>query len=136
MDLVIERRHLELLKEHAKKELPAEAVAILIGKVEGTRVLVNKVMPVKNVLNSATEFHVDPLELYETYMEAEAKGLEVVGIFHSHPTTSYPSHLDRKYMRSNPVVWLITSSVTWETRAFVLKEELVEINLKITEKIY
>ncbi len=135
MEIEISKEDLELLLRHAKKERPYEAVAVLLGTREGDRFTVRAVKPMRNVLRSTTEFHIDPVELYNTYMEAERRGLNVIGIFHSHPAPPYPSFLDMKYMRLNPVVWLIASSIDWNVKAFILKNGLKDVKLKIIEKI-
>jgi Predicted metal-dependent protease of the PAD1/JAB1 superfamily len=38
--------------------------------------------------------------------------MDVIGIFHSHPNSdAYPSNTDKKFMQSNPVVWIIYSGI-------------------------
>lgn len=135
MELKIGRECVKLLLEHAKKERPYEAVAVLLGTREGNEFLVKAVRPVRNILHSTTEFHIDPVELYKAYLEAEERGLEVVGIFHSHPAPPRPSFLDMKYMKLNPVVWLIASSIDWSMRAFILKNGIKEVKLKVEKFI-
>lgn len=135
MELKITKGDIDFLVEYAKKELPYEAVAILLGIRRNGEFLVKVLRPVKNVLRSTIEFQVDPIELYSAYLEAEKRGLEVIGIFHSHPAPPHPSPLDVKYMRLNPVVWLIASSINWAIKAFIFKGEVKEVKMKIMEKI-
>ena len=135
MEIEISKEDIELLLKHARKEHPYEAVAVLLGIQKEGKFIVRVVRPMKNVLRSTTEFHVDPAELYNTYMEAEEQGLNVIGIFHSHPAPPYPSFLDMKYMKLNPIVWLIASSIDWNMKAFILKNGLKDVNMKIIEKI-
>ena len=43
---------------------------------------------------------------------AEEKGLDVVGIFHSHPKSlPSPSNTDIKFMKGNPIPWIIYSGI-------------------------
>jgi len=57
--------------------------------------------------------------------------MEVIGIFHSHPESeAYPSNTDRKFMQSNPVVWVIYSGINKNFRAYVLESEIVEIPIE------
>ena len=59
---------------------------------------------------------------------AEEKNLDVVGIFHSHPNSqAIPSPTDKKFMHSNPVVWLIYSGEEKNFRAYILESEIIEI---------
>jgi len=54
--------------------------------------------------------------------------MEVVGIFHSHPNSeAYPSDTDKKFMYSNPVVWVIYSAISNEFKAYVLESDILEI---------
>ena len=54
--------------------------------------------------------------------------MEVVGIFHSHPNSeAYPSNTDKKFMYSNPVVWVIYSGISNEFKAYVLESNVLEI---------
>ncbi len=62
---------------------------------------------------------------------AEEKNLDVIAIFHSHPSSdAIPSNTDRKFMETNPVVWIIYSGVTEEFRAYVLDSEVKEIPIQ------
>ena len=54
--------------------------------------------------------------------------MEIVGIFHSHPNSeAYPSNTDKKFMYSNPVVWVIYSGISNEFKAYVLESNVLEI---------
>jgi proteasome lid subunit RPN8/RPN11 len=129
MKLHISRETVNSLVKHARKELPNEAVAFLLGRRKEDEVEVLEIRLVRNVLRSSTRFHVSPKELYKVYTDAEEKGLEVIGIFHSHPTSSSPSPTDLRYMKLNPVVWLILSTIDWDMRAFKLDERVKEVEI-------
>jgi proteasome lid subunit RPN8/RPN11 len=62
---------------------------------------------------------------------AENKKMEIIGIFHSHPNSdAFPSNTDKKFMQSNPVVWIIYSGINKNFRAFVLESETIEISIE------
>ena len=64
---------------------------------------------------------------------AEQKKMDVIGIFHSHPNSdAFPSSTDKKFMESNPVVWVIYSGINKNFRAHILESDSVEI--QITEE--
>ena len=68
-------------------------------------------------------FSIAPDQLLGAYRAAERRGLEVIGIFHSHPASgAAPSDTDMRFMRTNPVVWVIYSGQTKEFRAHVTPE--------------
>lgn len=125
MALQILPSQLEILYDHAERSLPMEAVALLFGEIVESKVEVVSIELMENVAKSPTSFEVDPEIEYKLLVDAENKGLNLVGIFHSHPAPAEPSARDRKNMKLNPVVWLIASKLTgmWECGAFVYEHE-------------
>ena len=56
---------------------------------------VQRCYPTRNVEASARLYTVDPLQHLKADQDAEARGLEIVGVFHSHThTEAYPSPTD------------------------------------------
>lgn len=119
---------LETLHEHAEGALPLEAVALLFGQVMESQVEVASIELMENMANSSTSFEVDPEREYRLLVDAEERGQDLVGIFHSHPALPEPSARDKRNMKVNPVVWLIASKLTgrWECNAFVYEDERVQ----------
>jgi proteasome lid subunit RPN8/RPN11 len=69
--------------------------------------------------------------LIEAYKIAEDKKIEVIGIFHSHPNSeACPSNTDKKFMQSNPVVWIIYSGINKNFKAFILESDSIEIPIE------
>jgi proteasome lid subunit RPN8/RPN11 len=68
----------------------------------------------------------------KAYQLSEARNQQVVGIFHSHPAEPFPSSTDKRYMKINPVVWIIYSTVTNESRAYIFEDKLREVELQVT----
>jgi Predicted metal-dependent protease of the PAD1/JAB1 superfamily len=69
--------------------------------------------------------------LIEGYRIAEERKMEVIAIFHSHPNSdAFPSSTDKKFMQSNPVVWIIYSGINKNFRAYVLESDSVEIQIE------
>ena len=119
--------HKKILTEHAENEKPNESCAILFGK-EST---VSDIFLTKNIEESPINFTISNEQLIEGYKIAEDKKLDVIGIFHSHPNSeAYPSNTDKKFMQSNPVVWIIYSGVNKDFRAFFLESEIIEITIE------
>jgi proteasome lid subunit RPN8/RPN11 len=125
--ITLSNAHKKILTEHAENEKPNESCAILFGK-ENT---VSDIFLTKNIEESPVNFTISNEQLIEGYKIAEDKKLDVVGIFHSHPNSeAYPSNTDKKFMQSNPVVWIIYSGVNSDFRAFFLESEIVEIPIE------
>ncbi|MFW9863830.1 MAG: M67 family metallopeptidase [Candidatus Thorarchaeota archaeon] len=123
------------LHTHADQSLPLEAAALLFGFVKDNDVIVSHIELVPNTAKSRTSFSVDPETEYRLLVEAEERGEDLVGIFHSHPAPPRPSSSDLRNMRLNPVVWIISSKLTgnWKSRAFILDEDnLKEVDLDLT----
>ena len=58
--------------------------------------------------------------------------MQVVGIFHSHPNSeAHPSETDKKFMQSNPVIWVIYSGVDKDFKAFFLESEIIQVAIEI-----
>ena len=75
---------------------PREACALLIGAKTSEGHLVRRVAPVANIAPGDDAYELDPLSWREVECEARAEGLEVLGVWHSHPRTeATPSARDR-----------------------------------------
>ena len=86
------------LLDHARHELPNEACALLGGDADQRRV--TSVHLARNRLASPYRYDVDPADLVRIVHAIEAAGEDLVGIFHSHPTSSpVPSQADRREAR-------------------------------------
>jgi proteasome lid subunit RPN8/RPN11 len=130
--IVLSNEQLEMLAHLAKDSLPNESCAFLLGRGE-TEVIVNEILQLKNADQSMISFSIEPLELLHAYQLAEKKKLQIVGIFHSHPSKPVPSIIDRKFMEINPVVWLIYSTIINQFRAYIYYDQVREVALKVTE---
>ena len=72
---------------------PEECCGLLVGDRAESRVV--RFVPVTNVAASAKVYTIDPKEHLRTELAAEAEGLEVIGVVHSHTHTEpYPSPTD------------------------------------------
>lgn len=128
MQLVITNNQKKILFEHANKNKPNEACALLFGITENDNLIVKEIFLTKNIDESKIHFTVSNDELIRGYKEAEEKKLEVVGIFHSHPDSEpYPSSTDVKFMKINPVSWLIFSGISSDFKAYGFDSEIFDI---------
>ncbi|RDJ32768.1 MAG: peptidase [Crenarchaeota archaeon] len=119
------------LLEHAEKEKPNESCAILYGKNDDSKAIVTEIYFTKNIEESPINFTISNEELIKAYKTAEEKHLEIVGIFHSHPDSmAVPSNTDKRFMESNPVVWVIYSGVSKEFKAYTLNESVKEVTIQ------
>jgi len=84
---------LDQMVAHCLTGLPLEACGLLVGDHE--RGVVVTCVPTRNVAASARLYTVDPTEHLRADRAAEAEGLAIIGVFHSHThTDAYPSPTD------------------------------------------
>ena len=102
-----------MLIEHSKRELPNEVCGILVGRcvgeIKGGR-KVKMVYQMTNTDRSSSTFFMNPKEQLKVMKEIRNLGLEMVGIYHSHPETeAYPSMRDVEFAYYPGVSYLIIS---------------------------
>lgn len=74
-----------------------ECCGFLLGYERGHRVVTNVIPATNTAGNKSVEFRVDPLEYLRAEQFAEKLGLELLGVYHSHPNTAaIPSESDRR----------------------------------------
>jgi proteasome lid subunit RPN8/RPN11 len=66
---------------HAREAAPAECCGMLVGR--GDRIL--EAVRARNIAESPTRFLIEPADHIAARRDARARGLEVVGFYHSHP---------------------------------------------------
>lgn len=135
---ILNQFQIERLACLARDSLPNESCALLLGnytnKENEIQVIESLSMKNSDALPT-TRFRIDSQELINGYLRAEKMGLNVVGIFHSHPAPPIPSSTDKIFMEINPVVWLIYSTLTNESRAYIYEQKKVrEVRLRVIKE--
>lgn len=128
--LTISRSQWQEMREHVARQNPLEACGLLAG----TEDRVEKVIPVRNQEQSTVRFRMDPYEQLRAFDWIESNGLELLGIFHSHPAgpeiVSFTDIAEAAY----DVVHLIWSPVQdrWQARGFWIEAgHFFEVALQI-----
>lgn len=128
--IILDENQKSQLKDHAINSEPNESCALLFGRHEDEKIITHEIFFTKNIDESQINFTISNEALLEGYKMAEEKNLEVVGIFHSHPNSeAIPSTTDKKFMHSNPVVWVIYSGEKKNFKAYFLESEIIEISI-------
>ena len=134
-EIILNQEQIDALTEHSTKSHPNESCAMLLGTYNNQQWNVKEVFLTNNMEQSETNFTISPEELLHGHQLAEKKQLELVGVFHSHPNSNaVPSDTDKKYMKGNPVPWLIFSGINNEFNAFLLDTSVEKISIKIKER--
>ncbi len=116
MALQLNRDHLEAIRDHGRRDYPTECCGILLGHAKGDHKQVVEVIALKNLRREPEKarellpvadpdreternrFLIDPRDQLRIEKGARAKGLEVVGYYHSHPDhPAQPSSYDREH---------------------------------------
>jgi len=78
---------------HCLRGLPDEACGLIGGDPTGGSV--DRCYPTRNVAASAKLYTVDPGDHLRADRDAEERGMQIIGVFHSHThTDAYPSPTD------------------------------------------
>ena len=122
--IILSQSDKKTLSEYSENQKPNESCALLFGKDNQ----VSDLFLTENIEKSPVNFTISNKQLIEGYKIAEEKKVDVIGIFHSHPNSdAYPSNTDKKFMQSNPVVWIIYSGINKNFKAFLLESNIIEI---------
>ena len=104
------------MESAAKKAYPCECCGILVGKKsEKGEIEVTEIREASNQFHGqkSVHFQINPLFVYHLEQEIEASGLEIVGVYHSHPDCpAILSKEDENYMV--PGLVYVIMSVTVE----------------------
>ena len=123
------------LARHAEREYPEECCGVLLGAAAGETRTVAEARACVNVrAGDRGRYAIAPAELIAAQRAARARGLAVVGFYHSHPDhPAAPSATDRDEAYWPDCSYVIVSTAkgrAGELRSFVLRDgALVEEGL-------
>jgi proteasome lid subunit RPN8/RPN11 len=146
MVLMIKEAHREAIRQHGARDYPGECCGVMLGEVNGACKQVEEIVPLKNLRNDPARaqewlpvddptreternrFLLDPLDQLRVEKDARARGLEVLGYYHSHPDhPARPSVYDREH--AWPWYSYVIVSVEWgvakQLTCWVLAEDRV-----------
>jgi proteasome lid subunit RPN8/RPN11 len=95
----IEQSAWDLMVQHARATYPNECCGAMLGVVDGEEKHVKVAVALKNAFDGpqAERYQLRPEDLLQADREARAQGMDLVGIFHSHPDCdAYFSQTDLK----------------------------------------
>jgi len=133
----IRKRALEKILKKAQEDYPYETCGLLLGKFEKDHKIAFGAYPTKNAYKERKKdrYLIDPKDYIKAEEKAKEFGLEIVGVYHSHPDhPDIPSSFDKE--RAFPEFSYIIVSVqekkvisyrSWELVGDEFVEEEVEI---------
>ena len=77
----------QAMVDHAQSTFPDECCGVMIGRIEGETKNVTSAIALENAYKGKQEdrYEIRPEDLLAADKSARAQGLELIGIFHSHP---------------------------------------------------
>jgi proteasome lid subunit RPN8/RPN11 len=104
--LHFKKEHIDAMISHANELYPNECCGIIAGR-DGR---VDSTVRIRNEIESSVEYSMDNVELKAELDRLDEKGLDLIGIYHSHPTSkACPSGSDIKKAVFEEVDCLIIS---------------------------
>ena len=114
----------DLIVSHSRRELPNEACGLIAGDAAGMR----RVYPIANIDASPTSYTIEPEGHFRALVDAERRGWDLVGAFHSHVDgPAYPSARDVAQAAEPDWVWLVVGPMSGapDIRAFRIRDQEV-----------
>ena len=89
----------QVMVSHAKSTYPNECCGAMIGTIDGDEKSVKVAVPIANAFTGVQHerYELRPEDLLKADREARTRGMDLIGIFHSHPDCdAYFSETDLK----------------------------------------
>jgi proteasome lid subunit RPN8/RPN11 len=121
-----------LLKEihvHGEDSYPEEGAGLLLGVLDGENKLVIRLLSLENAREDSARHNrylLTPEDYLRGELEASRIGLDVLGVFHSHPNhPNQPSEFDREWAMPwfSYVITSVYAGKSVESRSWLLYED-------------
>lgn len=123
---------------HGEAQYPEEGAGLLLGRIDDEGRMAEQLLPLENKFQRearGNRYLIEPIDMLDAEQQAEELGLDVIGVFHSHPDHSAkPSEYDREwslpwfsYLITSVYVGKALESRSWrltENRSALIEEAL------------
>jgi len=130
MKLLLHDTHIEAIKQHVQSAYPEEGGGLLLGHIEDGRAIVSEIRVLPNTWDVDAEkrrrYLIPSRVMLHEERQADARGLDIVGYFHSHPDhPAVPSEFDRDHALPNwsYVIVSVQQGQAHEVRVWQLRED-------------
>ncbi|HXQ38580.1 MAG TPA: M67 family metallopeptidase [Anaerolineales bacterium] len=128
----ISKKQWHEMRDHVARHIPLEACGLLAGKNDR----VEEVIFVQNQAQSPERFVMDPYQQLKAFDLIEINSLDLLGIFHSHPTgpeTVSATDIAETAYEVVQLIWSLTGE-TWKLRGFWIENgHAVEVSILVCE---
>jgi proteasome lid subunit RPN8/RPN11 len=101
MILILSQNILNEIRAHGESAYPNEGAGLLLGREQDARRVVEAILPLPNAREAEAQrrrYLLAPQDILHGEDEAARRGLDVIGVFHSHPDhPARPSEFDRAH---------------------------------------
>ena len=123
----IPRNLLDQIGEHGAAAYPFECGGMLIGRIDGQKRVVSRIMPMENaVADQFDRVLIDPKDVMRAERFARQNGLDVIGFYHSHPEDrSIPSQFDLDHALPvwSYVIVSVLGGAAADTRSWIMRDD-------------
>jgi proteasome lid subunit RPN8/RPN11 len=120
---------LTAIQAHGEAAYPNEGAGLLLGQATGSDKTLTAILPIANKWEAEEQFHsflITPDDMLRGETEAARRGLDVIGIFHSHPDhVAVPSGFDQDWALPwySYIITSIEKASAVSTRSWLLRED-------------
>jgi proteasome lid subunit RPN8/RPN11 len=127
--LKISQTHFDALRRHGEETYPHECCGVLVGRsLDGQR-QVHEVIRCGNTRTDSPQnrYNIDARELVRILRQAQERGMEIIGFYHSHP--DHPARWSKTDMEEahwfgcSYVITRVANGTAAETNSFLLLGE-------------
>jgi len=127
---MLTRRQWNAMRRHVRREAPLETCGLLAGK----EARVEAVLPARNAAQSPVRFRMEPREQWHAFRWIEDQGLELLGVYHSHPAGPHqpsPTDVEEALYPVVHVIWALRAG-KWQARGYWIESRQVsEVTLEV-----
>ncbi len=129
MRILVSADHLHRIESHAEAAYPHEGVGFILGRSGISQIAVMDVLPLQNRREAEVQhnrYELSPHDFAQGELEAVHRGLDLVGVFHSHPDhPAQPSEFDREHAlpHFSYLIISVQGGIAQGTRAWRLRED-------------
>ena len=129
MSLILSKQVLAQIHTHGEASYPEEGAGFLLGSDEDQQRVVSQIFTTENAREDTARHNrylVTPEDYLEAEITAERLGLDLMGVFHSHPDhPNRPSEFDREWAQPffSYVITSVNKGKAVESRCWRLSED-------------
>jgi proteasome lid subunit RPN8/RPN11 len=98
--LHISERLIQEIKIHGESQYPEEGAGLILGRFQGEFRYAEQLLPLSNQFEASSRHNrylIEPQDMINAELKAEELGLDIIGVFHSHPNhPAIPSEFDQE----------------------------------------